>query len=171
MTSPMVVGINPIEVEDTEDFPSEGISLRRRNSAGKGLQLDTDFELDDNPYTKKVPQTPMVKMRDPMNDLNEMNYLKRDPEEEFFMLAVLALKMVHNEEYEEAEYVYEISAGKLFRQVRTHNMPFHRWYKWLEVKFEDLRQAFLKEAEAKITDVDRWQVEADKLLEHSNKKL
>lgn len=36
----------------------------------------------------------------------EYDYLKRDPEEEFFMLAVLALKMVHNEEYEEAEYVY-----------------------------------------------------------------
>ena len=50
-----------------------------------------------------------------MNDLNELNYLNRDPEEEFFMLAVLALKMVHNEEFEEAEYVNEISAGKLFR--------------------------------------------------------
>ena len=31
------------------------------------------------------------------------------------MLAVLSLKMVHNEEFDEAEYVYEISAGKLFR--------------------------------------------------------
>jgi hypothetical protein len=141
--------MNPVDIQETEDFPSPGISLRRRNSASKGLQLDTDaIDMDDNPYTKKIPQTPMVKMRDPMNDLNEMNYLKRDPEEEFFMLAVLALKMVHNEEYEEAEYVYEISAGKLFRQVRTQNMPFHRWYKWLEEKFADLRQAFLKEAEA-----------------------
>lgn len=149
--------MNPVDIQETEDFPSPGISLRRRNSASKGLQLDTDaIDMDDNPYTKKIPQTPMVKMRDPMNDLNEMNYLKRDPEEEFFMLAVLALKMVHNEEYEEAEYVYEISAGKLFRQVRTQNMPFHRWYKWLEEKFADLRQAFLKEAEAQLTDVDRW---------------
>ena len=128
--------MNPIEIHETDDFPGAGISLRRRNSnPSKGLLLDTDaLEIDDNdfdnPYTqfKKMPQTPMVKMRDPMNDLNEMNYLKRDPEEEFFMLAVLALKMVHNEEYEEAEYVYEISAGKLFRQVRTQNMPFHRWY-------------------------------------------
>ena len=42
-------------------------------------------------------------------------YQQRDPEEEFFMLAVLALKMVHNENFDEAEYVYEISAGKLFR--------------------------------------------------------
>ena len=40
---------------------------------------------------------------------------KKDPEEEFFMLAVLALKMLHNEQYEDAEYVYEISAAKLFK--------------------------------------------------------
>ena len=45
----------------------------------------------------------------------EYEYLKRDPEEEFFMLAVLALKMVHNEEFDESEYVYQVSAGKLFR--------------------------------------------------------
>ena len=69
--------MNPVDIQETEDFPSPGISLRRRNSASKGLQLDTDaIDMDDNPYTKKIPQTPMVKMRDPMNDLNEMNYLK-----------------------------------------------------------------------------------------------
>ena len=90
--------MNPVDIQETEDFPSPGISLRRRNSASKGLQLDTDaIDMDDNPYTKKIPQTPMVKMRDPMNDLNEMNYLKRDPEEEFFMLSVLALKMTHTD--------------------------------------------------------------------------
>jgi hypothetical protein len=30
------------------------------------------------------------------------------------MLAVLALKMVHTEEFDEAEYIYEVSAVKLF---------------------------------------------------------
>ena len=43
---------------------------------------------------------------------------QRDPEEEFFMLAVLALKMLHNEQYDDSEYVYEVSAAKLFKQVR-----------------------------------------------------
>lgn len=42
------------------------------------------------------------------------NYQRREPEEEFFMLSVLALKMTHTEEYKEADYVYEISAMKLF---------------------------------------------------------
>lgn len=40
--------------------------------------------------------------------------MRRDPEEEFFMLSVLALKMTHTEEYD-AEYIYEISAIKLFQ--------------------------------------------------------
>ena len=45
--------------------------------------------------------------------MKEVN-LRRDPEEEFFMLAVLAHKMIHTEEYE-AEYIYEINAQKLLQ--------------------------------------------------------
>jgi hypothetical protein len=63
------------------------------------------------------------------------------------MLAVLQLKMVHNEEFDESEYVYEISAGKLFRQVKTDKVPFHRWYRWLEKKFQSIRDAYIKERE------------------------
>ena len=85
-----------------------------------------------------------------MNELNSLNFMYRDPEEEFFMLAVLALKMIHNEEYDKSNYACEISAGKLFKQVKEENLPFHRWYKWLEKKFEELRLAFLKEAESRL---------------------
>lgn len=99
----------------------------------------------------------------------EYEYLKRDPEEEFFMLAVLALKMVHNEEYEEAEYVYQVSAGKLFRQVRNLNLPFHRWYKWLESKFLELREAWKLEQEPKESDLNKWNVE-DKSIEAKDDK-
>lgn len=77
------------------------------------------------------------------------------------MLAVLALKMLHNEEYDDAEYVYEVSAGKLFRQVRSDKLPYHRWYKWLERKFQDLRDAFMKQAEINMNELLQWQVEAD----------
>ena len=38
--------------------------------------------------------------------------LRRNPEEEYFMLAVLAHKMIHTEDHE-AEYIYEINAQKL----------------------------------------------------------
>ena len=78
------------------------------------------------------------------------------------MLAVLSLKMVHNEEFDEAEYVYEISAGKLFRQVRNQNLPFHRWYKWLETKFADLRKAYMIEKTPKLPELSQWNLEADK---------
>lgn len=98
-------------------------------------------------------------------------YQQRDPEEEFFMLAVLSLKMVHNEEYDEAEYVYEISAGKLFRQVRNQNLPFHRWYKWLETKFADLRNAYMIEKTPKLPELSQWNLEADKQTEIREKEV
>lgn len=49
--------------------------------------------------------------------------------------------MLHNEWYDDAEYVYQVSAAKLFKQVRDKKLPFHRWYKWLEDKFAELRLA------------------------------
>jgi len=61
---------------------------------------------------KQMPSTPSSRAE------VEQENAKRDPEEEFFMLAVLSLKMLHNEEYDDAEYVYEISAAKLFKKVR-----------------------------------------------------
>lgn len=39
--------------------------------------------------------------------------LRRDPEEEFFMLAILALKMQHTENHE-AEFIYQIDSQKLY---------------------------------------------------------
>lgn len=35
--------------------------------------------------------------------------MRRDPEEEYFMLSIVALKMIHTEEYE-AEYIYDINS-------------------------------------------------------------
>ena len=64
--------------------------------------------------------------------------MRRDPEEEYFMLAVLANKMIHTDEHDNPEYVYEINAKKLFAQVKTLKVPFHRWYKWLETRFMQL---------------------------------
>ena len=42
-------------------------------------------------------------------------YKKRDPEEEFFMLSVLALKMIATELYDDTEYIYEVKAEELFK--------------------------------------------------------
>ena len=40
-------------------------------------------------------------------------------------------------------------------------MPFHRWYKWLERKFSELREAFKKQSADKAEDELLWQKEAD----------
>lgn len=66
-------------------------------------------------------------------------YQKRDPEEEFFILSVLALKMIHTEEYESFDYIYQVNPNVLWKEVKELDMPFHRWYRWLQDKFDDLR--------------------------------
>lgn len=63
----------------------------------------------------------------------------RNPEQEFFMLAVLTHKVLHNEKYDDTEYVYQTNASTLYKEAKSQNLPFHKWYKWLEVKFDDLR--------------------------------
>jgi len=89
--------------------------------------------------------------------------VKRDPEEEFFMLAVLSLKMSHNEEYNDAgQYVYKISAAKLIREVRQNKMPFHKWYNWLEKQFLEFRDEFLKTQNPNDEGLDKWYLNSKK---------
>jgi len=52
--------------------------------------------------------------------------------------------MIHTEK-EEAEYIYEINSEKLFQQVKQLQIPFHRWYQWLETRFAHLKQAHEEE--------------------------
>ena len=66
---------------------------------------------------------------------DDMDKSRREPEEEFFMLSVLSLKMTHTEVYTANDYVYEISASKLYQQVKQLNIPFHKWYNWIETRF------------------------------------
>jgi len=49
-------------------------------------------------------------------DKREFNDDRRDPTEEYFMLAVMANKTIHTEHCEDCdpEYIYEINAKKLF---------------------------------------------------------
>lgn len=88
-----------------------------------GTKISQMAEQVDNPYLLHYKnRSKMLKqelMGQPAAPATPSHDPQRDPEEEFFMLAVLALKMLHNEQYEDAEYVYEVSAAKLFRQVRS----------------------------------------------------
>mmetsp|Transcript_13131 Transcript_13131/g.20399 ORF Transcript_13131/g.20399 Transcript_13131/m.20399 type:complete len:143 (-) Transcript_13131:247-675(-) len=66
--------------------------------------------------------------------------MKRDPEDEYFMLAVLAHKMIHTEDHAEFDYIFEVDPRTLLEKVKELGMPYHRWYKWIEKHFEELRQ-------------------------------
>lgn len=77
--------------------------------------------------------------------------LRRNPEEEYFMLAVLAHKMIHTEDHE-AEYIYEINSTKLLQQVKALKIPFHRWYQWLGTRFDQLKMVHQKEEELRVME-------------------
>ena len=142
------LGGHGVEVGDIDE-PPEDMNLREPasttpgevNGPRSGLHIAVDdadedaadadaaakisemAEQVDNPYLLHYKnRSAMLKqelMGEPAATMAPSHDPQRDPEEEFFMLAVLALKMLHNEQYEDAEYVYEVSAAKLFRQVRS----------------------------------------------------
>lgn len=100
---------------------------------------NADNDLMKNTLIKGTPST-----LDPLKIVNQEDQnvvsaeLRRDPQEEFFKLAILSLKMIHTEK-EEAEYIYEINSETLFQQVKQLHIPFHRWYQWLETKFAHMK--------------------------------
>ena len=93
---------------------------------GRGEEQDTSEAIVEPPQPKP-----------PVN-------LRRDPEEEFFMLAILALKMQHTENAE-AEFIYKIDSQKLFEQIKQIKLPFHKWYQWLDTKFQMMKIAYEQE--------------------------
>lgn len=47
--------------------------------------------------------------------------------------------MIHTEEYESFDYIYQVNPNVFWKEVKETDLPFHRWYRWLEDKFNDLR--------------------------------
>lgn len=41
-------------------------------------------------------------------------------------------------------------------------MPFHRWFKWLERQFQDLREAFVKTQDQEEENLDKWDLSEEK---------
>ena len=67
---------------------------------------------------------------------------KADHEKEYFMMSVLALKMMHQEQYD-ADYLQDIGEGdQIYEEVQQMNLPFHKWYKWIEKTFWQLKNDY-----------------------------
>ena len=64
--------------------------------------------------------------------------LRRDPEEEYFRLSVLSLKMLYNEL--ERDWIFQISSKKMFKRCKKENVPFHHWYRWIDHELFQIQQ-------------------------------
>jgi len=58
-----------------------------------------------------------------LSQISAVNEDKKDPEEEYFKLAVLSLKMQYNER--DTNFVIDITNHKLFKRCKQEGIPFH----------------------------------------------
>ena len=65
-------------------------------------------------------------------DTNPSEDLKRDPEEEFFRLSVLCLKLQYDER--DSNFAVRVSAKKLYSRCKKEKIPFYQWYNWIELQ-------------------------------------
>jgi hypothetical protein len=62
---------------------------------------------------------------------------RRDPEEEYFTLTVLACKMVLIQEEPDLMEV-DINARKLYKMVKAEEIAFHHWHIWVKERINKL---------------------------------
>lgn len=61
--------------------------------------------------------------QEPSRNVSKDEDARKDPEEEYFRLAVLALKVLYNEK--DNDFVFEVSPGKLYKKAKRNKIPFH----------------------------------------------
>lgn len=141
-----------VVVQDINSMPG---SFAEASGANEIDVMNPDINADDEYRSQKSNDEIEVQVQlveeqgkgektDATKDTTKNINLRRDPEEEFFMLAILALKMQHTENHE-AEFIYQIDSIKLYEQVKQIKIPFHKWYQWLETKFCLLKVAYEQE--------------------------
>ena len=58
------------------------------------------------------------------------------PEEEYFRLSVLSLKMQYQEI--DRDFVFQMSSKRLYEQCKSKNIPFHKWYSWIDQRLVEI---------------------------------
>jgi hypothetical protein len=59
---------------------------------------------------------------------------RKDPEEEFFRLTCLSIKIKFNQS--DPDFMYDIGSETLYRKCLAEKIPFHNWYHWITQEFE-----------------------------------
>lgn len=86
------------------------------------------FPLEDMRAEKEITRADQ-KQESTLNQTKDEDS-RKDPEEEYFRLAVLALKVLYNEK--DNDFVFEVSPGKLYKKAKRNKIPFHQYYPWIE---------------------------------------
>lgn len=152
-----------VGIPEDNDIDQEYRSNSDHESLTDDIHID-DVQLTDGKASvlrSPIPVAPLPVKSINLNpladspDIDSALPIRRDPEEEYFMLAVLAHKMLHTEE-NDSEYIYEINGQKLFQQVKSLKIPFHRWYNWLGDRFSQLQKVHQEETITKEQEMQRW---------------
>jgi len=61
--------------------------------------------------------------------------LESNPEEEYFRLLILSIKILHSEK--DPEFGVEVNMRKMFKTVKKEKVPFHRWFFWVDKRITD----------------------------------
>lgn len=71
---------------------------------------------------------------------------RKDPEEEYFRLSCLALKIIYNEQ--DTDFVFTVAPGKLYQKCKKQKIPFHLWYNWIEKELKKVNETQKKAQQA-----------------------
>jgi hypothetical protein len=66
-----------------------------------------------------------------------------NPEEEYFRLLVLSIKILHSEK--DPEFGVEVNMRKMYKLVKKEKVPFHRWFFWVNQRIQETAQEQKKE--------------------------
>jgi len=95
---------------------------------------------DDDEIWNNSCYTPAADLSDPTisaghpeaADLEKsVSQIRANPEEEYFRLLCLALKIEHSLKGDD-NTVFTISEGKLYRMIKKRQVPFHVWHRWID---------------------------------------
>ena len=70
----------------------------------------------------------------------------KDPEEEYFRLSCLALKIIYDER--DCDFLFSVTPGKLYAKCQKLNIPFHLWYTWIEKELQKINEYQRRKLEA-----------------------
>ena len=69
-----------------------------------------------------------------------------DPEEEYFRLSCLALKIIYDER--DCDFAFSVTPAKLYSKCQKLKIPFHLWYTWIEKELQRINEYQRRKAEA-----------------------